>query len=137
MAYYGDVFNGQVYSNLNSRWSPMKKDTVRKLKSKLRLNRFTINFCLKYPLPNYGTVHSKSNKKFGISRIIRSTVEPFEIPFGNMDHISQHQFNGDNNLDNTQKSENCARYYIVNGFPHLVNPHQVDYCLDDVDILLR
>ena len=133
--YHDETVN--PYSIGNERLQQASKKTGDDVNNGLRKRRLSINFSLKYPLPNYGTVHNKSNKMFGISRIIRSTVEPFEIPFGNMDHISQHQFNGDNNLDNTQKSENSSRYYIINGFPHLVNPHQVDYCLDDVDIRSR
>ena len=58
--------------------------------------------------------------------VVRSTVEHFQIPYGTMDHISQQQFNGDNNLDNSQKFENGKIFHIDTGFPYLVNPRQVD-----------
>ena len=91
---------------------------------------------LNHPLPNFS--NQKNRKQFPTSRIIRSTVEPFQAPYGTMDHINQHQFNGDNNLDNAQKSENSTRYYNAeNGFPYLVNPNQVECYLDEDELVQK
>ena len=104
----------------------MKDDAVREVNSNLLNKRERMDLLLNHPLPSYRKL-LRNRKHFGTSRIIRSTVEPFQVPFGTMNHISQHQFNGDNNLDNSQKSENGKRFHIDNGFPYLVNPRQVDF----------
>ena len=137
--YYGDVFNGILYSSAigggKNGGNEMKDDAVRKVQC--RNKRKTMDLLLNHPLPSYRKL-LRNKKQFGTSRIIRSTVEPFQVPFGTMDHISQHQFNGDNNLDNAQKSENCTRYNKAeNGFPYLVNPNQVGCCLDEEELLQK
>lgn len=90
------------------------------------LNSFATKFYLNDNLPSLAK-KVISQKYFMSSWVVCSTVEHFQIPYGTTDHISQQQFNGDNNLDNSQKSENGKRFHIDNGFPYLVNPRQVDF----------
>lgn len=89
------------------------------------LNSFATKFYLNDNLPSL-TKKVISQKHFMSYWVVRSTVEHFQIPYGTMDHISQQQFNGDNNLDNSQKFENGKIFHIDTGFPYLVNPRQVD-----------
>jgi len=143
--YYGDVFNGNLYSSAivhkfgdaKNGGNEMKDDAVREVISVLLNGRERMDLLLNHPLPSFRKLQ-RNRKHYGTSRIIRSTVEPFQAPYGTMDHVSQHQFNGDNNLDNAQKSENSTRYYSAeNGFPYLVNPNQVECCLDEDEVLQK